>query len=99
LNVPAAAQFGFQMQPKFPATPCEYRMMSRRRMQKTGLIIISDSGLKLECKVQDASRAGAALLVSTTFGIPECFDLIIEREHYRCRLQWKTDTTIGVVFQ
>ena len=42
---------------------------------------------------------GAALQVSTTFGLPGAFDLIMDNQRYHCRSMWRTDTKIGVKFE
>jgi hypothetical protein len=76
----------------------EKRIAPRRRVLKTAFIIISEKAPKLECTVRNMSESGAALLVSTTIGIPQNFDLVVDGTRRHCRAQWRTDTKIGVMF-
>ena len=77
----------------------ERRTLSRVRTLKGGFIVLSEKAPKLECTVRNYSRAGAALRVSTTFGLPQCFDLVVDGIPRRCRAQWRTDNRMGVVFE
>jgi hypothetical protein len=49
--------------------------------------------------VRNFTKAGAALQVSTTFGLPQHFDLVVDGIARRCRSQWRTDNKIGVIFE
>ena len=71
---------------------------SSRHVLKRGFIV-SDKVLNLECTVRDASETGATLQLATTFGIPLYCDLVIGERRRLCRVQWRTSTDIGVVFQ
>jgi hypothetical protein len=75
------------------------RVAARRRVLKTGYIIISDKAPKLECTVRNVSDTGASIQVSTTIGIPSIFDVIIDGARRQCRSVWRTDTKIGIAFQ
>lgn len=77
----------------------EKRIASRRRVLKTAFIIISDKAPKIECTVRNVSETGAALQVSTTIGIPQHFDVLIDGARRHCRSQWRTDTKIGIMFE
>jgi len=66
---------------------------------KSAFLVFSEKVPKLECTVRNISEAGAALLVSTSIGIPTFFDIVIERRRHHCRSVWRTDTKIGVAFQ
>ncbi|HXZ22348.1 MAG TPA: PilZ domain-containing protein [Pseudolabrys sp.] len=77
----------------------EKRIAPRRRVLKAAFIVISEKAPKLECAVRNLSDTGAALQVSTTFGIPTHFDVIIDGVRHRCRSVWRTDTKIGVTFE
>jgi hypothetical protein len=70
-----------------------------RHVLERGFIIIGEKALKLECTVRSASRMGATLQVATTFGIPLYCDLVIDEKRRHCRVQWRTATNIGVLFQ
>jgi len=65
------------------------RVAARRRVLKTGYIVISDKAPKLECTVRNVSETGAALQVSTTIGIPTSFDAIIDGVRRHCRSVWR----------
>jgi len=39
------------------------------------------------------------LRVSTTFGLPQYFDLIVDGMRRRCHTQWRTENKIGVAFE
>ena len=77
----------------------EKRAASRRRVLKTAYIIISEKAPKIECTVRNISDTGAALQVSTTIGIPKCFEVVIDGTRRHCCTMWRTDTKLGVAFQ
>ena len=74
------------------------RNIFRKRVLKTAHIILSDRAPKLDCAVRNLSDTGACLQVSTTYGIPASFDVVIEGERRACRSIWRTDTKIGITF-
>jgi len=51
---------------------------------------------KPECTVRNFSEAGASFYISTTFGMPSNFALIIDGVRHSCRIVWRTDTRLGV---
>ena len=77
----------------------EKRISPRRHVLKATFIVVSEKAPKLECRVRNISDTGAALEVSTTFGIPTHFEVIIDGQHHRCRSVWRSDTRIGVAFE
>jgi hypothetical protein len=56
----------------------EKRIAPRQRVLKAGFIVISEKAPKLECTVKNLSDTGAGLQVSTTFGLPRHFDVIVD---------------------
>lgn len=80
-------------------TLSERRGIWRKRILKGAFISLSEYAPKLECAVRDCSDVGAALQVSTTFGLPHRFDLVMDGTRRRCRAQWRTDNKIGVIFE
>jgi hypothetical protein len=76
----------------------EKRAVPRRRVLKTAFIVVSSKQPKIECAVRNISDTGAALEVSTTFGIPSNFDLIIDGARRHCQSVWRTETKIGIMF-
>ncbi len=81
-----------------PGQTKERRVSPRRRLLKTGFVILSDKAPKLQCTVRNLSSKGASLQVQTTVGIPAKFDVIIEGERRPCHSTWRTDTKLGVLF-
>jgi len=79
-------------------TLSERRRSWRKRILKGAFISLSENAPKLECTVRDYTDVGAALQVSTTFGLPNSFELVMNGAHHRCRTQWRTDNKIGVIF-
>ena len=76
----------------------EKRTAPRRRNLKIAYIVISEKAPKLECIIRNISESGALLQVSTTFGIPTTFDLILDDVTRPCRTVWRSETTIGIAF-
>lgn len=76
----------------------EKRSVFRKRVLKSAQIILSDKAPKLDCAVRNLSAMGACLQVSTTYGLPTSFDVVIEGIRHQCRAVWRTDTNIGVMF-
>lgn len=76
----------------------EKRGIFRKRVLKNAQIILSEKAPKLDCAVRNLSETGACLQVSTTFGIPTNFDVVIEGVRRPCRSIWRTDTKMGVTF-
>ena len=57
----------------------------RKRILKNAQIILSEKAPKLDCAVRNLSDTGACLQVSTTYGIPSNFEVIIEGVRRACR--------------
>lgn len=76
----------------------EKRTIFRKRVLKTAQIVLSEKASRLDCAIRNLSDTGACLQVSTTYGIPTNFEVIIEGTRRNCRSIWRTDTKIGVMF-
>jgi hypothetical protein len=76
----------------------EKRTIFRKRVLKTAQIVLSEKAPKLDCSIRNLSDTGACLQVSTTYGIPTNFEIIIEGTRRHCHSVWRTDTKIGVMF-
>ncbi len=78
----------------------ERRKSPRRRTLKAGTIVFNRDG-GISCRVRNLSSAGACLEVTSPFGIPDSFTLVIESDHFRqpCRVIWKKSNLIGILFQ
>jgi hypothetical protein len=54
----------------------------------------------MDCVVRNLSASGAMLKVANTVGIPDRFELKLERENFRwCRVRWRRNDAIGVEFE
>lgn len=78
--------------------PTERRMRARKRIFRRAQIALTEKAPKLDCAVRDISEQGARLSVSTTFGLPQQFDVIIDGTRRRGRSIWRTYTELGVTF-
>jgi len=76
----------------------EKRTIFRKRVLKTAQIVLSEKAPKLDCSIRNLSETGACLQVSTTYGIPTNFEIIIDGTRRHCHSVWRTDTKIGVMF-
>jgi hypothetical protein len=76
----------------------ENRANVRKRVLKTAQIVLSDKAPKLDCAVRNLSNTGACLQLSTTYGIPTSFDVVLDGVRRPCRAVWRTDTKMGVTF-
>jgi PilZ domain-containing protein len=76
----------------------ERRNAPRMRTLKAAKIILSDKSPRIDCAVRNLSGTGARLEVSTSFGVPTKFDLILDGERRHCRVAWMNETMIGVSF-
>jgi hypothetical protein len=77
----------------------EQRNHLRQRVLKAGTIAFDGSGI--DCVVRNISATGAALEVESQLGIPPLFQLVISAERFsqRCRVLWRKEKRIGVVFE
>ena len=80
------------------ANPTEKRKQTRKRVFRAAQIALSEKAPKLECAVRNISEQGTRLSVSTTFGLPQQFEVIINGGRKRSRSVWRTLTELGVVF-
>jgi PilZ domain len=77
----------------------EKRRAPRARMLKSGKIALSEKAPKIECAIRNMSATGALLQISSTYGIPAHFDLLLSGSERRaCHVVWRTDTRLGVAF-
>lgn len=73
----------------------------RRRTLKPAKIVFDRRSCVIDCMVRNVSAAGACLVLPSTVGVPDRFDLVIAAEAYprHCRVAWKDDTRVGVTFR
>jgi hypothetical protein len=79
----------------------ERRKASRTRVLRGGVISFHHLGAAFECTVRNLSEIGACLMVESPVGIPDEFDLVLDREKVprRCHVVWRSANKIGVAFQ
>jgi hypothetical protein len=81
--------------------PNEKRKNLRRSIAYPAFLDFGDGLPVRECKLCDASQEGAQLAVSDPNGVPEQFILALSSDgaaRRHCRVVWRTETQIGVVF-
>jgi hypothetical protein len=76
----------------------ERRVLSRARIFKNAAIVLNGRSPRLECAARDLSPQGVRLCLSTTYGIPQQFDVLIDGKCRRGRSVWRTCTEMGVIF-
>ena len=79
--------------------PEENRRSNRRRILKSGFVEFG--GGAISCIVRNISDGGAALDVTSPFGIPDEFNHVMEADRSdqrRCRVAWRRIGRIGVIF-
>jgi hypothetical protein len=85
-----------------PMNATQERRISRRtRLHRNAAIILNDRSAVVQCTLLDLSRTGARLSVSSTYKLSEAFELTFDngRTRRKCRVQWRTDTKLGVTFE
>lgn len=75
----------------------EKRAANRQRV-KGGTILLAGGGV--DCTIRNLSATGAMLNVATPVGLPDDFTLLVQRtaQHQSCRVIWRSEKQIGVVF-
>jgi hypothetical protein len=77
----------------------ERRNTARRKVLKGARISYRHLGTSTECTVRNLSGAGACLLVTSSVGVPNEFDLVLGDGTIRhCQIAWRTVDKIGVAF-
>lgn len=76
------------------------RVHQRRRTLLGGKIVVNHLST-IDCRVRDLSDHGAQLLVATSVGVPDRFELRLDREnrYISARIVWRKADRIGVVFE
>jgi len=80
------------------STLAERRRHVRSHVFKTAQIVVAESAPTIECRARDLSGYGARLCLSTTYGLPQQFDVIIDGKRRSVRSVWMTYTEMGVMF-
>jgi len=79
----------------------ERRKTARHRVLQGGSISFHHLGANIGCSVRNLSEANACLVVTSSFGIPNEFDGVLDREHtpQHCRFIWRGADRIDVEFR
>ena len=77
------------------------RVVERRAATRDSVLragTIQFGGGSINCMVRNMSNSGATLNVTSSTGIPECFDLILSPDgrHMPCHVVWRQEKQIGV---
>jgi|SRR5215471_5439080 len=71
----------------------------RQRTLKGAQIVFKGHRTTIDCTVRNLSERGACLKVASPIGIPDIFDLVVDKASvYSCRVTWRKATQIGVNF-
>ena len=78
----------------------ERRATPRERRLNAAKIIFNNNASVIDCIMRDLSPRGARLLVASPVGIPERFDLRIDRNGacHPSKVTWRANDQIGVSF-
>jgi hypothetical protein len=77
----------------------EHRAEQRHTVLKKGHIVLNSGRSTLDCMVRNLADHGAKLLVSSSVGIPDRFELIIDGGgRQACRVAWRGLRELGVSF-
>jgi hypothetical protein len=78
----------------------EHRRSPRHRVLQPAKIAFGRAGI-VDATLRNISDHGACLQVASPLGIPESFNLLLDRDRARkpCRVVWRKERQIGVEFQ
>ena len=76
------------------------RKDARHRTLKGARIVFGDGNQVFECLVRNLSATGALLFMSSTLGIPNRFQLLLDDKSPPrvCEVVWRDETEIGIRF-
>ena len=76
----------------------ERRVAARKRILKSGMVVLRESALP--CKIIDLSDMGAGLALSGASHIPNFFTLLIpDYAPVFCQIIWRRQERLGVTFR
>jgi hypothetical protein len=78
----------------------ERRRVRRSRTLKGGRIVFNAGYSDFECTIRDLTPIGAKLQLGESIGVPNHFELEVERGQPRrkCTVRWRAGSTLGVSF-
>ena len=74
------------------------RPSPRRRTLKGARIVFNNRSSTIDCTVRNLSSNGALLLLPTSAGIPNEFELWLDGACHSARIVWMGDGGLGVVW-
>jgi len=83
-----------------PKSMGERRASPRQRRLNGAKIVFNNNSSVIDCIVRDLSPQGARLLVASPVGIPDRFDLRIDRNGacHPSKVTWRANDQMGVSF-
>ena len=76
----------------------ERRVAARKRVLKSGMVVLRESALP--CKIIDLSDMGAGLALSGASHVPNFFTLLIpDYAPVFCQIIWRRQERLGVTFR
>ena len=76
----------------------ERRTHFRKHSLAPAHIVLTDGAAQFDCVALDLSDQGVRLRLTTTYGIPHRFDVVVDGRRRSSRCVWRTATEIGVMF-
>lgn len=75
--------------------------LRRRQLLRRGKIIFNNRMSVFDCAVARRTREGAELIMESTLGVPQTFELKLEPtgERFFCELAWRKEKMIGVLLE
>jgi hypothetical protein len=78
----------------------EKREVPRQRTLKGGQIVLNAGWSTITCTVRNLSPKGAKLEVSSTVGVPDAFELLLQGQPRKAvTVIWRTPTELGIAFE
>jgi hypothetical protein len=77
----------------------ERRKSPRKRVLKSGKIIVGDKLMSIACTVRNVSGGGACLQLENQYCVPDHFEVVIDGVHRPCRVVWRSPARMGVAYQ
>jgi hypothetical protein len=74
------------------------RRALRQRTLKGAWIVFNNQRSVIDCTVRNMSATGALLALPNALGVPDQFELCMERGCRSARVVWRSDKTVGVAW-
>jgi hypothetical protein len=78
----------------------EKREIPRQRTLKGGQIVLNSGWSTINCTVRNLSPKGAKLEVSSSVGVPDSFELLLQGQPRKAStVIWRTPNELGIAFE